>query len=419
MSPVERVPTSSLWAGAPGRSSTASDFEAVGVYGRGATSTNGMYGAESDVSAGPAMGPGPLVWALIGPKHGDNAQVRALARALARIAHARVIERPLAYRTTELLVHLWPGPTLAGVLGNRDALAPPWPDLVIGAGRRSEPVARWIRRRSSGRTRIVHLGRPWSAPAAFDLVVTTAQYGVPRDANVVETRLPLTPPDAVGSLDANARVPRPAAADTLPFARLPRPWTGVLVGGDSGFLRFDAAQATALANRLNASLAATGGALLITSAPRTPAAFVTTLDAALHGERFVHRWSPAATNPYRAILAAADVLVVTSDSVSMVADALASGKPVYIYDVQARGHGWWRHPGEYRWRALSHRFVQAFAPARFRRDVRRIYERLVSEGAARWLDGPAVPFVPVRQDPATDVDVAVERVLALVTKALP
>jgi mitochondrial fission protein ELM1 len=381
-----------------------------------------MYGADSNDIPGPAAGAGPLVWALIGPKHGDNAQVRALAGALARVAHARVVEIPLAYRGAELLVHLWPAATLAGVRGDaRGDLAPPWPDVVIGAGRRSEPVARWIRARSGGRARIVHLGRPWSAPSTFDLIVTTAQYGVPAGANVLETRLPLTASYADPKLDIQGRCGAgealAATVDALPFARLSRPWTGVLVGGDSGFLRFDAAQAEAFAYRLNSSLAATGGALLVTSAPRTPPAFVTALDAALDGERFVHRWSPAASNPYAAILAAADVLIVTSDSVSMVADALATHKPVYIHDVRPRGRDWWRHIGEYRWRALSHRFVQAFAPTRFRRDVRRMYERLVCAQEARWLDGPARPFVPVVQDQGADLAAAVERVTDLLKEA--
>ena len=38
-----------------------------------------------------------------------------------------------------------------------DALSPPWPDLVIAASRRSVPIARWIRKQSGDRTRLVHL----------------------------------------------------------------------------------------------------------------------------------------------------------------------------------------------------------------------------------------------------------------------
>jgi mitochondrial fission protein ELM1 len=367
-----------------------------------------MCAAESIPSATAA----PLVWALIGPKHGDNAQVRTLALALARVLGARVEERHLSYRGAELLVHLWPRPTLAGVLPRaRSELTAPWPDLVIGAGRRSEPVARWIRRQSGARTRLVHLGRPWTTPAAFDLVVTNSQYRVPDAVNVLELPLPLTEPSAarVAPVGAGAAI-APDAGARWPFAELPRPWTGVLLGGDSGFLLFDAGRALELARRLGDSRSATGGSLLVTGSPRTPAAYLDALQGALEAPCFLHRWTPDAPNPYRTILASADVLIVTSDSVSMVVEALATGKPTYIHDLRPRGKGWWRHPREFRWRALSHRLVQAFAPARFRRDIRRIHERLVATGAARWLEGPARPFVPVPIDPDRDLAAVVERV---------
>ncbi|MBX3707687.1 MAG: mitochondrial fission ELM1 family protein [Pseudomonadales bacterium] len=349
-------------------------------------------------------------WALIGPKQGDNAQVRALAAALAERGVV-VDERVLAYRSGELLVHALPVPVLAGARsGTRAALAPPWPDLVIGAGRRSEPVARWIRRASAGRARLVHLGRPWARPTAFDLVVASSQYDVPPSRGVMTCVLPLTGPVPA--------LPVGPPADGWGFARLPRPWTGVLVGGNSGYLRFDRDRAVDLARSLNAACAP-GGSLLVTGSPRTPPPFLAMLEAALVVPHHVHAWSPQAANPYHTILRAADVVVVTSDSVSMAVEAVAAGRPVYLYDVTPRGRGWWRHAGEYRWRALSHRLVQAWAPRRFRRDVRRIHEALVAAGALRWLDGPAVPFVPAPIDPARDLVRVRDRVLALLDSADP
>src|SRR5581483_6461257 len=118
-------------------------------------------------------------------------------------------------------------------------LAPPWPDLVISAGRRNEPVARWIRARAGGRTRLVHLGRPWADPRRFDLVVTTPQYRVPALANVIEIEAPLHRVSPERLAEAAARW-QPA------FAALPRPRIAVLVGGDSPPYRFDAALAREL-----------------------------------------------------------------------------------------------------------------------------------------------------------------------------
>ena len=107
----------------------------------------------------------PFLWLLMGYKAGDNTQVLALAEALDWPFEAKKI----VYRPTELLTNLLLGPTLAGVQrNNSSALVPPWPDLVITAGRRNEPVARWVKAHSRGHTRLVHLGRPWADPKHFE-----------------------------------------------------------------------------------------------------------------------------------------------------------------------------------------------------------------------------------------------------------
>src|SRR5262245_23666606 len=51
-----------------------------------------------------------------------------------------------------------------------------WPDLVISASMRNEPVCRWIRRHSEVRTRYVHIGNPWARAGDFDLFFTIPAY---------------------------------------------------------------------------------------------------------------------------------------------------------------------------------------------------------------------------------------------------
>ena len=53
-----------------------------------------------------------------------------------------------------------------------------------------------------------------------------------------------------------------------------------------------------------------------------------------------YQWrSGDADNPYLGCLAVADVLVVTGDSESMLAEAAATGKPLYIYPLPACRNG--------------------------------------------------------------------------------
>jgi mitochondrial fission protein ELM1 len=45
-------------------------------------------------------------------------------------------------------------------------------------------------------------------------------------------------------------------------------------------------------------------------------------------------WDGSGDNPYFAMLGVADAIIVTADSVSMVSEAAATGKPVYIVELE-------------------------------------------------------------------------------------
>src|SRR5262249_33898778 len=102
---------------------------------------------------GPAAAlPNGLV--LPGKGAGGEGQMRSLADALGWPYE----EKQLAYNPLNHLPNVILGSSIVSLDRHRSsALAPPWPDLVIGASRRSAPVAQWIRKQSSGRTRLVHL----------------------------------------------------------------------------------------------------------------------------------------------------------------------------------------------------------------------------------------------------------------------
>ncbi|MGA1677119.1 MAG: ELM1/GtrOC1 family putative glycosyltransferase [Pseudomonadales bacterium] len=361
------------------------------------------------------------VWLIEGPKSGDNAQVRALGAALVARGGWRSETKPLRFHRAELLAQLVRCPNLIGLVPqDRSTLAAPWPDLVVGAGRRAEPVARWIQRSAARQRvappRLVHLGRPWSRPSVFDLVVSSRQYDLPGGSNVLSLLLPLTAPATHLPGDGTG-------LEFGIFDDLPRPWSGVLIGGDSGYLIFDATRARDLANAL---IADSGhGSLIIVGSPRTPDRFLSALSQTLRsalGAAFDERvrvypfrrgLAPDGANPYRAVLGTAERLIVTSDSVSMVLEAVATGTPTYLHDVQPRGSDWWRHPVEYRWRALSHRLVQVLAPRRLRRDVRSLHAALIAAGHVRWLKDGLTAFAPEPLEPASALVSVVDRVEAL------
>jgi mitochondrial fission protein ELM1 len=324
----------------------------------------------------------PSVWILSGHKAGDNAQLMALAQALGWPFEVK----RLAYRRTELATNLLLRVTLAGTVPSRSSpLLPPWPDLVLTAGRRNEPVARWIKRRSGGRTRLVHLGRPWAPPERFDLVVTTPQYFVPERTNVLTVGMPLhaiTP--AALAAAAPAWEPR--------LRHLPRPRIAVLVGGSSAPYRFGAEEGAELGRLANEHALGLAGSLLVTTSARTGADAAAAIERALTAPHLFHRWRrDAADNPYRAFLSLADEVVVTGDSISMLAEATATGKPVFIFDL-----GGMRERGPRPLRtaknraSLLHLILMRTAPRRMHRDIRILLQAAVASGRAAWL-GEAAP----------------------------
>ena len=268
----------------------------------------------------------PRVWVLLGEGAGGNAQMQALAEALG-----------WPYQTHQLrwnrLNHL-PNPVIgarAFTLARDVApLAPPWPDLVIAASRRSAPIARWIKHLSGGHTRLVHLLHTQMPLDAFDLVITTAQFRVPDAPNVLRTTLPLNTIAPRRLAEAGQRwAPR--------LAHLPRPWTAVLVGGDSSSHRLDAGVARRLADRANTLARAEHGSLLVTTSKRTRTAAAQTLAERLSVPHYGHRWHADDTdNPYPAFLALADRFLVTADSASMPAEAAATGRPVSLFEWPAK-----------------------------------------------------------------------------------
>ena len=268
----------------------------------------------------------PTVWLVVGEKPGDNAQVRAIAEALGWPYQERRIAMQPSWVRGKPRVRA----SLHHIDASRsDALAPPWPDLLITIGRRLSMVALWVREQSEGRTRLVLIGKPRRLAGRFDLVVASAQYRA-RGANVVQLGLPLMRVDA-GAVAAAADAWR------VRLAPLPRPLTAVLVGGPTKPVRFDAGAARELARALARS--AEGGTLYVTTSRRTPPEVVESLAGALPAATPFYRWQPdAQDNPYLPLLGLADRFVVTSDSVTMMVEVARLGRPLAVFVLPpARG----------------------------------------------------------------------------------
>ncbi len=267
----------------------------------------------------------PTSWIITDGKMGDLAQCVGVAEAMGLQPAQRVVKpaAPFTWLMPRGPIDPREGPGRPG-----SPIAPPYPDILIASGRRSVPYVRAVRKLSGGTCFTIFLKDARVGISAADFIWVPAHDRL-RGPNVMTT---LTSPHKVsqGAL-AEARANPPAR-----IAALLQPRVAVLVGGDSRHHRFkpeDIARFSAALDRL----AASGVALMGSRSRRTPEQLAT-----LVGETFARSggwwWDGQGPNPYIALLANADAIVVTADSVNMIGEAAATGKPVLVFEPSG-GHG--------------------------------------------------------------------------------
>ena len=244
----------------------------------------------------------------------DYAGLHAQALGLAEAAGLSPELRPIRPRAPwrYMAPQFWPNPLrVAGV-------ADPGDLVVFGAGNIGARVGAALRRRDRP---VVHIQHPRMDPARFDAIVVNRHDGL-AGPNVIVTRTALH----------RATPERLTAARTLwgpRLAHLKRPLIAVLVGGSNGRFRLDLPAATALGAQLAHAMLADDAGLALTPSRRTSPEAVTALrDAVEPLGGWV--WDGEGDNPYYGLLALADAIVVTEDSVSMISEAAATGVPVLV-----------------------------------------------------------------------------------------
>ena len=261
-------------------------------------------------------------WILTDGKIGMINPCRGLAEVLGVAPVSKVIDQRAPWRW--LPPAITPA-TLGIVSASSDELVPPWPDLLIASGRKSVAPARAIKRASRAKTFCVQVQNPGIPPASFDLVVALAHDGLSGE-NVISTTGSLH-----GLTDRVLTAARTRFAEHV--AHLPRPLLAVLLGGDNAVYRMTEDFSRNLARQLRALMDDHGWGLAITPSRRTPAHARQALAAALDGTD-AEIWDETSENPYLGYLAHADAIIVTGDSVNMVCEATATGKPVHVAHLE-------------------------------------------------------------------------------------
>ncbi|WP_243720423.1 mitochondrial fission ELM1 family protein [Luteimonas aestuarii] len=260
------------------------------------------------------------IWAVSDGRAGNARQAEALAVALAGgDAIESIVLSPRA-PWKWMAPRALPGSHAAFGAEFATRLASP-PALVVGCGRQAALATRLLRARGS---RVVQVLDPRIDPRHWDLVVVP-EHDTLRGDNVVVTRGGLHPVDDAWL--ARART----AFDA--FSSLPGPRTALLLGGGSRHVPFDVAEFDRLADQLDAVLARDGGSVLATTSRRSSDALRDRLKQRYgHAPHVTWRGADDGDNPYPGLLAWADRIVCSPDSVNMVSEACATRAPVFVFE---------------------------------------------------------------------------------------
>jgi mitochondrial fission protein ELM1 len=251
-------------------------------------------------------------WILSEGLAGLQAQALGLAEAAGLTPDLRVLRPRAPWKW--MAARLWPRP-LSVVA---DSLRAPVPDLVIGCGGMAAAVLAALRARSRP---VVQVQNPRMPIGRFDLIVAN-HHDELTGPNVILTRTAL-----------HRVTPERLAAEAERwrdrFAALPRPLVAVLLGGSNGRYRLDANTAAKLAAELASMMRRDKVGVMVTPSRRTDPAVAAQIAAAI-GSMGGYVWDGTGNNPYFGMLALADLIVVTQDSVSMISEAAATTAPVLV-----------------------------------------------------------------------------------------
>ncbi len=249
-------------------------------------------------------------WVISEGLAGLRAQALGLAEAAGLSAELRELQPAAPWKW--IAAKFWPNP-LAAV---PDAVRAPLPSLAIGCGGMAGAVLAALRRHSM---RVVQVQNPRMDIRRFDLIVA-GRHDELTGPNVFVTRTALhrvTP----------ARLAAGAEAWRDRLAPYRRPLVAVLLGGSNGRYRLDQQSGARLAGELATMAGRDKVGIVVTPSRRTDRAVTDLIRQAL-APCGGWVWDLTGENPYFGMLALADLIIVTQDSMSMISEAAATTVPV-------------------------------------------------------------------------------------------
>ncbi len=193
------------------------------------------------------------------------------------------------------------------------------PKFVIGCGRQAALATRLMKQAGSFAIQILN---PRITSQYWDVLIAPSHDQIEGN-NVIQ---------CIGSLhDVNSTSLQHWRSQPSSLQTTQSPRTAVLIGGPSRMALFNEGLIEGMFSQLEYDLAQHGGSLLICGSRRTPKKIAEKIRQRFSDSNFPIWFDDSdGENPYRQILANADRIVLTPDSVNMISEACATKLPVFI-----------------------------------------------------------------------------------------
>ena len=204
-----------------------------------------------------------------------------------------------------------------------DSFLPPWPDILLTCGRDAIPISLAIKKLSNNRTFTVHTQHPRIDFGHFDMIIAPEHDNI-KGPNVISSKWAL-------HKITTAKLEKSRTEFQDMFAKYQPPYQIVLIGGNTNKYQMPINAMTHLINNIEDIKSKTQGSILVTPSYRTDRDQLSQLVDHFkdNNQVYVHDLNNK-HNPYITMLAIAENIFVTDDSVNMISEACYTEKPVYI-----------------------------------------------------------------------------------------
>ena len=199
------------------------------------------------------------------------------------------------------------------------------PKFIISCGRKSVYLSLFLKRKYKEKVVTIHIQNPKSKYDEFDLIISPKHDNLSL-ANSFVTSLAINYISETLIVEEMKKFSHLVNVDDIPIC-------AVLIGGKSNNYIFDNNEIDQLINKIKKIKENQKIKFFFLFSRRTEENIINKINSAFNESEII--WSDKKENPYIALLGFSKYIICTSDSVSMISEAISAMKPVYIFRLQS------------------------------------------------------------------------------------